>query len=173
MVPVLPSDQVPLMVLIFAGATLLAGVIVVGARILMAKRTPGASVVRSWMAISLVLALILLSGAALGIADGNLRSTLIGGLTASVGSAITFYFSSKASDQAHQDLLNATVGTDLIPDLKGKTETEAAAILGKTAFKLQIDPTSPADATVVDSQIPVAGSTSPNGSSITVLLRKA
>lgn len=175
-VPTLPWDQTLTVVCIVAAAVLLAGFgllraqAVLGARVATSKQTPDASIVRSWIAIILVLTLVLLSAAALGIPDSSLRSTLIGALTASVGSAITHYFSSKSSDQARQDLLDATVGTELVPDLTNRTEAEATTILGKTSFKFEIDPTSPASSpdAQINKQTPPAGTPSRRGSSVTV-----
>ena len=130
----------------------------------------GAGVVRSWIAISLVLGLVLFTAFAFAVDDASLRSTLIGGLTASVGSAVAFYFSSKSADKARQDLLSATVGSELVPDLTNMTEMAAAAVLGKTSFKLEIDPTTP-PVTTIDSQQPGPGTMSPKGGSITAHFR--
>jgi hypothetical protein len=69
---------------------------------------PG-SVVRSWIAISLVMGLLVFCATAFLIDDPSLRSTLYGGLIASVGAAVAFYFSSKGADQARSDILNATL----------------------------------------------------------------
>ena len=172
-VPTLPWDQTLAVMCIVAAAVLLAGFGVFVTQVVtskQAKHTPDASIVRSWIALSLVLTLVLLSAAVLGIPDSSLRSTLIGALTASVGSAITHYFSSKSSDQARQDLLDATVGTELVPNLTNKTEAEAAIILGTTSFKLTIDPTSPASSpdAQITKQTPLADTPSRRGSSVTV-----
>lgn len=101
---------------------------------------------------------------------GDLRSTLVGGLTASVGSAVAFYFSAKSSEQARQDLLQASGTLETVPDLSGKTEADAAALLGRTSLKLVTSPADPAAGTVVPSQTPPPGSTCPSGSSITAVL---
>jgi hypothetical protein len=69
----------------------------------------GASVIRSWIAIALVMALIVFCATAFVVDDSSLRSTLFGGLIASVGAAVAFYFSSSTSDQARSDVLNAAV----------------------------------------------------------------
>jgi hypothetical protein len=66
-------------------------------------------VIRSWIAISLVMGLPVFCATAFLINDASLRSTLYGGLIASVGAAIAFYFSSKAADQSRADVLNAAV----------------------------------------------------------------
>jgi len=88
---------------ITAGAILAIGLIVVFAR----TKDAGQSVVRSWIALALVAGLVLFCAVTLAINAPDLRSTLFGGLTTSVGAAVAFYFSSKSSDQARQDILQA------------------------------------------------------------------
>lgn len=66
------------------------------------------SLIRSWIAISLVMGLLVFSAAALWLSDPSVRSTMFGGLIASVGAAIAFYFSSQAADKARSDILQAT-----------------------------------------------------------------
>ena len=128
--------------------------------------------IRSWTAIILVIGLITFCAFAFAVDDTTLRSTLIGGLIASVGSAIAFYFSSKAADKARQDVANAaTFGTDLVPSLIGKTQDEAARILGKTSFSLIDDPgRPPGQGAKISTQNPAAYSNVPRGSSIVVTL---
>ena len=126
---------------IVAGAVVIAGLIVMWSRYVM-KGGGGTeqSIVRSWLALTLVIGLVLFCGVALFLSDTNLRSVLIGGLAASTGTAVAFYFSSKASDQARQDILNATFGTETVPDLKGCTRDEAMRRLGQTSLQLVVDP---------------------------------
>src|SRR5262249_37900076 len=89
---------------------LLAGVLVVWAISPTKRKTvdPAKSVVRSWIAVSLVLGLLVFCGASFMISDAKLRSTLFGGLIASTGSAVAYYFSSRAADQARADILTTT-----------------------------------------------------------------
>lgn len=107
----------------------------------------GESFIRSWMAVTLVVGLLLLTVLSFGIMDTSLRSALVGGITASVGAAIAFYFSAKSADaarqdvltaatQARSDILQATVGTDTVPNLVGMSLAEAKSALGTTTFKL-------------------------------------
>jgi uncharacterized membrane protein len=126
--------------------------------------------IRSWAAIILVIGLIIFCAFAFAVNDSTLRSTLIGGLIASVGSAVAFYFSSKAADKARQDVANAaTLGTDLVPSLIGKTQDEAAQILGKTSFSLVEDPGRPqGQGSKISTQNPAAYSNAPRGSSVVV-----
>ncbi|WP_236794664.1 PASTA domain-containing protein [Amycolatopsis sp. GM8] len=162
-------NQTLLLVLIVAVAVLVAGLIVILARSKGKQADPGGSVVRSWIAVSLVLGLVLFTAFTFAINDSNLRSTLVGGLTASVGSAIAYYFSTKSSDQARQDLLSATVGTEPVPALAGLTEADALMALGKTTLRLQIDPATPSAApAVVREQTPPAGTPIPNGGTVRV-----
>jgi hypothetical protein len=90
---------------------LLAGVVVIVGRNILNKGQSDqpASLIRSWIAISLVLGLLAFCAAAFLITDTTLRSTLFGGLIASVGASVAFYFSSSASDRTRSDILNAAV----------------------------------------------------------------
>lgn len=160
---------------IAAGAIIVAGLVVLWGRTLM--KTSGEtdqSFVRSWLALTLVIGLVLFCGVALFLNDTNLRSVLIGGLTASAGTAIAFYFSSKSADQARQDILKATFGTETVPDLKGCTREKALGRLGQTSLQLVVDPASSTadDATVV-SQTPVKDSQVLKGSQVAVKLDSA
>jgi hypothetical protein len=158
---------------IIAAAVLLAGGVVLLARRTTSDRQAhgiGVSVVRSWLAITLVIGLLMFCGVAFAIYDPGLRSTLIGALTASVGSVTTFYFASKASDQARQDILNAALGTEAVPDLSGASEAGAAATMSRTSLKLVNDPQAlPTDnAPHVSSQEPRKDTEVPKGSTVTV-----
>lgn len=95
--------------LVIAGV-LLAGLLVVWAISPTKKRKvdPAKSFVRSWIAVALVLGLLVFCGASFMISDAKLRSTLFGGLIASTGSAVAYYFSSRAADQARADILTTT-----------------------------------------------------------------
>jgi hypothetical protein len=108
----LPTDTTPVLTflqgLVFLsfviGGSLLAGVIVIWARQSITNKQnpsdPSASVIRSWIAISLVFGLLVFCTAAFVVGDDELRNTLLGGFIASVSAAVTFYFSSKSTDQA-------------------------------------------------------------------------
>jgi len=95
--------------LVIAGV-LLAGLLVIRAISPTEKRKtdPAKSFVRSWIAVTLVLGLLVFCGASLMISDAKLRATLFGGLIASTGSAVAYYFSSRAADQARADILTTT-----------------------------------------------------------------
>jgi hypothetical protein len=158
-------------VLIIGLVVLAIGVVLLWAR--WAATGPGqgtkGSVVRSWLAMSLVAGLLLLSGLVFAVDDSSLRSTLVGALGTAVGSATAFYFSSKSSSDAQKALVNASVGTEIVPNLVGLTEEQASAALGKTSLKLVTAPSSPApDSQAVKSQDPVAGSEALKGASVTV-----
>lgn len=131
----------------------------------------GASVVRSWIAISPVIGLLLFCALTFAIEDQTLRSTLIGGLTASVGSAMAYYLSTKSTEQARQDLIQTIIGGEVVPALHGMDEATAASTLGKTSLKLEINPPESKDATAtVESQNPNRGASAPKGSSVQVKL---
>lgn len=131
---------------------------------------PDGDFIRSWIAITLVIGLLFFCAFVFAVNDTSLQSTLMGGLIASVGSAIAFYFSSKASDKARQDIANAaTLGSEFVPSLIGKTKAEASQILGQTSFSLIEDPGSPSSPTaVVRTQNPLANTNAPRGSSVMV-----
>ena len=83
-------------------------ILAIGGIVLRSRKTDRAqSLVRSWIALALVAGLVLFCAVTFAIPDANLRSTLFGGLTTSVGAAVAFYFSSKSSDQARKDILDA------------------------------------------------------------------
>jgi hypothetical protein len=124
----LSSGEGSLLVWLTAGGLVLIGILVIVARHLESRsgqkrsavNTNGSktaqsqqgqagSVIRSWLAVSLVFALVVCSAASFWIDDDNVRSLLWGGLIASTGTAVAFYFSSKSADQARSDLLNAAV----------------------------------------------------------------
>jgi len=96
------------------------------------------SLVRSWIAISLVSGLLIFCAEALSLKDTALRSTLFGGLVSSVGAAVAFYFSSKTSDKARQDIMTATQSTP-VPDLTGKSVPEALKLMSSSPLRLDLD----------------------------------
>jgi hypothetical protein len=107
----LTNTQAILLLCLVVAGMLAAGLVVILAR---TKVPAGAdeqavSVLRSWIAISLVFGLLVFCAAAFLIDAPALRSTLFGGLIASVGAAVAFYFSSKTADQARSDILQAAV----------------------------------------------------------------
>jgi drug/metabolite transporter (DMT)-like permease len=104
----LSSGQAALLLAVVIGGSLLAGLFVILGRRLVAGKDPAQSVVRSWLAISLVFGLLCFCAAAFEINDPQLRNTLLGGLVASTGAATAFYFSSKGADKARADILQAT-----------------------------------------------------------------
>ena len=92
---------------------------------------------RSWIAISLVLGLLAFCAAAFLITDTTLRSTLFGGLIASAGAAIAFYFSSSAADKTRADILKAVAISQgalpaAAPTVTGISPTTGAAGGGDT-----------------------------------------
>jgi hypothetical protein len=92
---------------------LLAGIVVIVGRTYVGggntAADSGGSVIRSWIAISLVMGLLIFCAAAFLVEESSLRSTLFGGLISSVSAAVAFYFSSKSADQARSDILKAAV----------------------------------------------------------------
>jgi hypothetical protein len=85
------------------------------------------SLIRSWIAVSLVMGLLIFCAGALYLPDATTRSTMFGGLIASVGAAVAFYFSSQGADKARQDVLNTAVALSQGP-------------LAPTAFTAKVPP---------------------------------
>jgi PASTA domain len=155
-------DQTLIAIVVIAVAVLVVGVILVWAR--SGGNGAGGSVVRSWISLSLVLGLVLFCAFSFAVDDANLRSTLIGGLTASVGAAVTFYFQSKNN----QDIMDAASGTEAVPDLSRKTEAEAQAIMAKTSLKLDVGTAQPPAAVTINHQVPDPNTEVRKGSSVSV-----
>jgi hypothetical protein len=157
---------------IVAATVLLIGLLVILARSRVAGNDPTQSVVRSWIALALVAGLVLFCAVTFAVNNPNLQNSIFGGLVASVGAAVAFYFSSKSSDQARQDILNAAFGTEAVPDLTGLTEDEATALLGKTSLRLEVSPGSSTAADAkVGSQQPPKDSVVRKGSSVVITLQ--
>jgi hypothetical protein len=112
----------------------------------MRQAPPDRTFMRSWLAIALVGGLLIFSAVSFQLDDTALRNSLLGGVIASTGAATAFYFASKSSDQARQDILNASVPTTTIPALVGHTRSDVNAALAGTALSLVASPaTAPAD----------------------------
>jgi hypothetical protein len=127
-------------------------------------------VVRSWLAVSLVAGLMLFCLLSLGLNDSTLRSTLFGGLIASTGAATAFYFASKNSDQARQDILDASFGTVAVPDLSEKTIDEARGMMGAVALELRT-PVGAAGEAQISTQDPLARAQVRRGSIVAVTVK--
>lgn len=65
------------------------------------------SVVRAWISVTLIAALVILAGLTLGGTDSNLRNVLIGGIVAAASTAVAFYFATKANEAANANVLRA------------------------------------------------------------------
>jgi Putative Ig domain len=100
--PGLPAHQGELVLWLLVGGIVAVGIIVfVGRKFLTSDQGgQGTSFIRSWIAISLVLGLLIFCAAALLGTDASLQSILFGGLVASTGSAIAFYFAAQAGAAA-------------------------------------------------------------------------
>lgn len=133
------------------------------------------SVVRSWIAVSLVAGLLVITAAEIAGNNSTTSSALIGGLTASVGSAVAYYFSTKASERAQDKLAHAEGQPGapiLIPDLRGKSVHDALVALGSHQLRLVVDPASViagAQGPIVK-QVPPPGPATPKDGTVTVTL---
>jgi hypothetical protein len=141
-----------------------------------ASNSADRSVVRRWIAVSLVVGLLVLTAAEIAGNNATTTSALIGGLTASVGSAIAYYFSTKASEQAQDKLTTATgggaAGPIVVPDLMGKSVTDALLALGSLELRLVVDPAAITQGTLgnIVSQVPLPGPSTVKDKTVTVTL---
>lgn len=114
------------------------------------------TLVRSWLAISLVGGLLIFVAVSFWLDDTTLRSTLVGGVVASAGAAVAFYFASKSSDQARRDILSATLPSTAVPDLVGKDAATVHEIIASTSLRVELRPPTPGAGATVITQIPAA-----------------
>ena len=132
------------------------------------KRSSASSLIRSWAAISFVGGLLILGAASFSIGDETVRSTLLGGIVASTGAVVAFYFSGRHAEQARQDMMDAAFGTVTVPNLVGKRLDEARLLMGSTALRLEAEPPGALDSYTVAEQTPVANVTIRGGSEVRV-----
>jgi hypothetical protein len=130
------------------------------------RDTPDATLVRSWLAISLVGGLLIFVVLSFWLDDTTLRSTLVGGLVANAGAAVAFYFASKSSDQARKDILAAALPSALVPSLIGKDLQAAHAAVASTPLRLEVHPATPGTGAQVVTQTPAANQSTPTGSTV-------
>jgi PASTA domain len=132
------------------------------------RATPDRTFMRSWLALALVGGLLIFAAVSFQLDDTALRSSLLGGVIASAGAATAFYFASKSSDQARQDILNASVPTVTAPSLIGKTKAEVNAALAGAPLYLDALPTTASDTWTAVSQYPQPNQQTPSGSRVNV-----
>ena len=132
------------------------------------KATPDRTFMRSWLALALVGGLLIFAAVSFQLDDMALRNTLLGGVIASAGAATAFYFASKSSDQARQDILIASFPTVTEPNLMGKTKAEVNAALAGTPLYLDASPTTAPDTWTAVSQDPQPNQQTPTGSRVHV-----
>jgi hypothetical protein len=126
------------------------------------------TMIRSWIAISLVGGLLIFTAVSFWISDTTLRSTLVGGLVANAGAAVAFYFASKSADQARSDILAASLPSTVTPNLLGDKPAAVNAKLASTSLRVLATPPNPdPDSQAID-QSPKPNQTTGTGSSITV-----
>jgi hypothetical protein len=119
-----------------------------------ASAAPSSSLVRSWIAVSLVGGLLIFVAASFWLDDTTLRSTLVGGVVANAGAAVAFYFASQSADQARKDILNASLPSTLVPDLAGMDQPAAQAAIAATPLSINVQPPNPAEKAQVVAQTP-------------------
>ncbi len=167
-----------------AAVIVASGLVVILARYLLERRPRGkrgsavelasvspdadATMVRSWIAISLVSGLLIFCAVAFYQGDKRLRDILFGALASNVGAAIAFYFSTKGAAQARKDVLNATMGTSETPNLVGLSLHDARTAMSAMSFQLvTLDPGADPGDTVKGQSIQ-PGSTVRKGTSLIV-----
>jgi hypothetical protein len=139
-------------------------------RILSAKDGTDASdrsVARPTLALLLVGTLAILATASLTMSDKETRNILVGGIVSLSSAAVAFYFSSKGATEARRDLLKATSGVT-VPELVGKTLSQAREIVSGTSLTLAKVDQEPGPDVVSTSQDPKAGQTLMPGSAISL-----
>jgi hypothetical protein len=132
------------------------------------RATPDRTFMRSWLALALVGGLLIFAAVSFQLDDTALRSSLLGGVIASAGAATAFYFASKSSDQARQDILNASFPTATAPSLIGKTRAQVNAALAGAPLYLDALPTTADDTWTAISQDPQPNQQTPTGSRVHV-----
>jgi hypothetical protein len=124
------------------------------------------TLIRSWLAISLVGGLLIFVAVSFWLDDTTLRSTLVGGVIANAGAAVAFYFASKSSDQARKDILSAALPSSLVPSLIGKDLAGAQELIAATPLRIELHPPTPAAGGQVVSQAPPANQSATSGTTV-------
>ncbi|MDQ1747219.1 MAG: hypothetical protein QOD07_1482, partial [Frankiaceae bacterium] len=133
--------------------------------------SPPSSLIRSWLAIALVLGLLLFTVFSFHLSDTSLSNTLVGATAASAGSVVAFYFASKASDQARQDILGAISPTVSVPDVTGQSKATATSNLQHARLGLsEASGSATGDDARVQSQKPLPNTRVQPGTTVEVTL---
>jgi hypothetical protein len=132
------------------------------------RTNPDRTFMRSWLALALVGGMLIFAAVSFQLDDTVLRSSLLGGVIASAGAATAFYFASKSSDQARQDILNASFPTATVPSLIGKTKAEVNAALAGAPLYLDALPITAPDTWTAVTQDPQPNQQTPTGSRVHV-----
>ncbi|KQR52318.1 hypothetical protein ASF88_12270 [Leifsonia sp. Leaf336] len=111
------------------------------ARMTKKKKDADTSVVRAWIAVTLIAGLLILTAVTFGGTDSSLRNTLVGGIVAAAGTAVAFYFATKANEASNAAVLKAA-GID------GGGASRASLALTQIAVPAISEPPSPTDVIV-------------------------
>lgn len=98
---------IPLAVLLLAMILAFIALLYYGALTSRKKKDADISVVRAWIAVTLIAGLLILTAVTLGGTDANLRNILVGGIVASASTAVAFYFATKANEASNAAVLKA------------------------------------------------------------------
>lgn len=141
----LTADQgVWLALVVIVGMLAVGGIVIAARNWVKGDQEPPGSVIRSWIAVSLVMGLLGFCAAAFAINDTSLRSTLFGGLVTSVGAAVAFYFASKASDNARADVFAAMGRSGTPPTTFTNADPPAGTVGTPYSFSFTTDGQPPA-----------------------------
>jgi hypothetical protein len=131
------------------------------------------TLVRSWLAVALTGGLLLFAAGSFFIDDPTVRSLLMGGVVASAGTAVAFYFASKASEQTQQNLLSAAFGNLVllkVPDVRGRTVADARRIIEALPLKFVTNSAAAGDQGTVTDTIPPADGVARPGDTVMAMV---
>ncbi|WP_457029013.1 hypothetical protein [Kitasatospora sp. P5_F3] len=151
----------------FALAALLA-LVALGYQVSKGSNPAKSGIVRSAIALVLVIALVVLAVASLyDTTDKDIKMLLLGAIVAMSSGVIAFYFSSRSAESARKDLLAATTGVPVVvPELIGLTVAQAKAKMSTSHLRLRL-PSGAADADTIATQDPTEGRMVPLVSEVT------
>jgi len=150
------DDARATIIVVTVGVMVITGLIVIIVHRFGMKGATGeaaSSMTRPVLAILIVGTVLILAGASLGFSDAQTRNLLLGGVVSLSSAAVAFYFASTGASEARKDLLTATAANAQVPDLSGKSATEAEQIVSGTHLMLVLpDPRPDDDARVTDQE---------------------
>jgi hypothetical protein len=164
----LTSKEAEWLLVAMLATWLLAGALLWGVRATVKSSDNEAqSFLRGWLATTLVLVLSVACIGAFELDDAQLRNTLIGGIVASAGTAIAFYFSSKGADAARKDLLKTATALaqgGSAPSAFSSPAPPAGTVGTPYLHKFVVDGTPPIEYEISSGALPGGLALQPDGS---------